>query len=211
MTVETVTSNVDLNSLLKGGNDMGNLGGLLGGSGSDGGSGVLLGLLLGRTLLPGGLAGEAAVAANVLTAADVQNIVAANTNSQTLGNLEGEIWKAEGQLQGQLLAQSNTQQITTLNAEIATLQGQSGILASISNIAKDIINEVHETGDVVNGSVQTLAAAQAAGFGVVNTNIAQSTYATSLAIANDGEKTRATIAALAASILMHVNLIYNVN
>lgn len=193
----TGTVNLDLNSLLQG-TEMGNL---LGGNGSGTGSDLLVGLLLGRSnLLGGDNTGAAALAAHTLTAADVQSIVSANTNSQTLGNLEGEIWKAEGQLQGQLLAQSNTQQITTLNAEIATLQGQSGILASISNVAKDIINEVHETGDMVNSSVNTLAAAQAAGFGVVNTNIAQSTYATSLAIANDGEKTRASIAALAASI-----------
>lgn len=193
-----------IQSLIKSLGDSG-MGNLLGSNnGADGmGGGVLLGLLLGRSGILGGngLDGAAAAAtANVLTAADVQNIVAANTNSQTLGNLEGEIWKAEGQLQGQLLAQSNTQQITTLNAEIANLQGQSGILASINNVAKDVINEVHETGDVVNGSISALAAAQAAGFGVVNTNIAQSTYATSLAIANDGEKTRASIAALAASI-----------
>lgn len=200
MAITDSTGNVDLNSLIKGA-EMGNL---LGGTGSGSeslGGGLLLGLLLGRTnLLGGGTDAAAVAAADRLTAADVQNIVAANTNSQTLGNLEGEIWKAEGQLQGQLLAQSNTAQITTLNAEIANLQGQGGILAAINSVSKDIINEVHETGDVVNASVATLAAAQAAGFGVVNTNIAQSTYATSLAIANDGEKTRASIAALAASI-----------
>jgi len=194
-----------IQSLIKSLGDSG-MGNLLGGNnaGSDGlGGGVLLGLLLGRSGILGGngLDGAAAVtAANGLTAADVQNIVSANTNSQTLGNLEGEIWKAEGQLQGQLLAQSNTQQITTLNAEIANLQGQSGILASLNNVAKDVINEVHETGDVVSDAISTLSAATAAGFGVVNTNIAQSTYATSLAINNDGEKTRASIAALAASI-----------
>ena len=179
-----------------------NMGNLLGGAGSDGlGGGVLLGLLLGRSGILGGNGLDgAATAAHVLTAADVQNIVSANTSSQTLGNIEGEIWKVEGQLQGQLLAQSNTQQITTLNAEIATLQGQSGILAAIANSGKDVINEVHETGDVVNGSVQTLSAAQAAGFGVVNTNIAQNAYATAQVVVNDGEKTRAALALLAASI-----------
>lgn len=201
MAVETTPSNIDLNSLLKGVN----MGNLLGGTGSGSeslGGGLLLGLLLGRTNLLGGGTDAAAVAAAAdrLTAADVQNIVSANTNSQTLGSIDGEIWKAEGQLQAALAAQSNTAQITTLNAEIANLQGQGAILASISNVNKDVINEVHETGDVVNSSVNTLSAATAAGFGVVNTNIAQSTYATSLAIANDGEKTRASIAALAASI-----------
>ncbi len=165
------------------------------------GGGALAGILLGKVLNPlGNEATAAALGAHALTASDVQNIVSANTSAQTLGNVEGEIWKAEGQLQAALAAQSNTNQITTLNAEIATLQGQSGILASIGNVKSDVINEVHETGDVVNSSVNTLAAATAANFGVVNTNIAQSTYATSLAISNDGEKTRGAIAALAASI-----------
>ncbi len=199
--LNNILKNADLSSIL--GGSMGNI--LGGNQGQDGlGGGVLLGLLLGRSGILGGngLDGTAATvaAANVLTAADVQNIIAANTNSQTLGSIDGEIWKAEGQLQAALAAQSNTAQITTLNAEIANLQGQGGILAAINGSSKDVINEVHETGDVVNSSVTTLAAAQAASFGVVNTNIAQSTYATSLAIANDGEKTRASIAALAASI-----------
>jgi len=198
--IGTGTGNVDLTSLLKG-TDMGNLLSGAGGNGEGLGGGLLLGLLLGRTnLLGGGADGAAVAAAHTLTAADVQNIISANTNSQTLGNLEGEIWKAEGQLQGQLLAQSNTQQITTLNAEIATLQGQSGILAAVANSGKDVINEVHETGDVVNSSVQTLSAATAAGFGVVNTNIAQNAYATAQVVVSDGEKTRSAIALLAASI-----------
>jgi len=199
--LNNILKNADLSSIL--GGSMGNI--LGGNQGQDGlGGGVLLGLLLGRSGILGGngLDGTAATvaAANALTTGDVQNIVTGALNSQSLGNVEGEIWKAEGQLQSALQAQSNAAQIATLNAEIANLQGQSGILASINNVAKDVINEVHETGDLVNGSVGTLSAATAAGFGVVNTNIAQSTYATSLAIANDGEKTRASIAALAASI-----------
>ena len=164
---------------------------------------VLIGALLPRLLGDNNGLGTAATAAALtpqLTAADVQNIVSNNTNSQTLGNIEGEVWKAEGQLQAALAAQSNTAQITTLNAEIANLQGQGAILASINATGKDVINEVHETGDVVSGAIGTLAAAVAASFGNVNTNIASSTYATSLAISNDGEKTRASIAALAASI-----------
>ena len=196
--ITNLLKNVDINSLLGGDKmttDTGFGGGTLGA--------VLIGALLPR-LLGNGLDGvgtaSAVAAQHVLTASDVQNIVNGNTNSQTLGNLEGEIWKAEGQLQGQLLAQSNTQQITTLNAEIANLQGQSGILASIANNAKDITNEVHVTGDVVNGSVQTLAAATAASFGVVNTNIAQNAYATAQVVVSDGEKTRGAIALLAATL-----------
>lgn len=165
------------------------------------GGGALAGILLGKVLNPLGTeAAAATLGTHNLTAADVQNIVSANTNAQTLGSIDGEIWKAEGQLQAALAAQSNTAQITTLNAEIANLQGQGAILASINNTSKDVINEVHETGDVISGGISTLAAATAAAFGAVNTNIASSTYATSLAISNDGDKTRAAISALAASI-----------
>lgn len=162
--------------------------------------GALAGFIAGKVINNNDTANAAALGAHALTSADVQNIVSANTNSQTLGNVEGEIWKAEGQLQAALAGQSNTNQITTLNAEIANLQGQSGILASIGNAKGDVINEVHETGDVVSGAIGTLAAATAAAFGNVNTNIASITYATSLAISNDGEKTRAAVALLAASI-----------
>ena len=193
--IQNLLKNVDLKSIL-GDSTMAETGSLGIGGGVLGA--VLVGALLPRLL--GDQNGVAAVAAKALDAADVQNIVANSQNSQTLGNIEGEIWKAEGQLQGQLLAQSNTAQIATLNAEIAALQGQGLILASIANNGKDVINEVHETGDVVNTSVQTLSAATAAGFGVVNTNIAQNAYATAQVVVNDGEKTRSAIALLAATI-----------
>jgi len=194
--IQSLLKNVDLKSIL-GDSTMAETGSLGIGGGVLGA--VLVGALLPRLLGDqNGVA--AAVAAKTLDAADVQNIVANSQNSQTLGNIEGEIWKAEGQLQGQLLAQSNTAQIATLNAEIAALQGQGLILASIANNGKDVINEVHETGDVVNTSVQTLSAATAAGFGVVNTNIAQNAYATAQVVVSDGEKTRSAIALLAATI-----------
>ena len=194
--IQNLLKNVDLKSIL-GDSTMAETGSLGIGGGVLGA--VLVGALLPRLLGDqNGVA--AAVAAKTLDAADVQNIISNSQNSQTLGNIEGEIWKAEGQLQGQLLAQSNTAQIATLNAEIAALQGQGLILASIANNGKDVINEVHETGDVVNTSVQTLSASTAAGFGVVNTNIAQNAYATAQVVVNDGEKTRSAIALLAATI-----------
>jgi hypothetical protein len=192
MAVDSSTNNVDLNSLLKG-VDMGNV--LGGGNNADGlGGGVLLGLLLGRSgILGNNEVGAAAAAAHILTAADVQNIVNGNANSQTLGNIEGEIWKAEGQLQGQLLAQSNTAQIATLNAEIANLQGQAGILAAIANNSKEIINEVHEGSVDTMAGINLLSSGVAAGFNSLNTNVLQGTYATTQAITNDGDKTRALI------------------
>lgn len=194
--VDETGSNVDLNSLLKGVN----MGNLLGGTGngSEGlGGGLLLGLLLGRTNLLGGGTDAAAVAAvDRLTAADVQNIVSANTNSQTLGNVEAEIWKAEGQLQAALQAQSSVQQIATLNAEIANLQG-NGII--VKAVTEGVAATLAASSNVIN-AVSTGNAATAAGFGVVNTNLAQLGSLTLQAVSNDGDKTRSAIAALAASI-----------
>jgi len=207
MAITDSAGNVDLNSLLKGA-EMGNLlGGT--GSGSDSlGGGLLLGLLLGRTnLLGGGTDAAAVAAADRLTAADVQNIVSANANSQTLGNVEGEIWKAEGQLQAALAASTNAAQIATLNSEIANLQGQGVIVKAVTEGAAAIAKQGGEgvattlaaSGNVIN-AVNTGNAATAAGFGVVNTNIAQLGSLTLQAVNNDGDKTRAAISALAASI-----------
>jgi len=223
------TGGVDLNSLLKG-DDMGNLGGLLGGSGSDNsGGGVLLGLLLGRTLLPGGLAGEAAAVADRLTAADVQNIVSANTNSQTLGQVDGEIWKAEGQLQAALAASTNAAQTAVLQSEIANLQGQGVIVKSVTEGAAAIAKQGGEgiaatlaaAGNVVtavnagNANLQNsitsttasllattnaLASQAAANAADAAIGTLQAKYDTLLAIGNDGDKTRVAIAALAATL-----------
>ena len=223
------TGGVDLNSLLKG-DDMGNLGGLLGGSGSDnsGGGDILLGLLLGRTLLPGGLAGEAAVA-DRLTAADVQNIVSANTNSQTLGQVDGEIWKAEGQLQAALAASTNAAQTAVLQSEIANLQGQGVIVKAVTEGAAAIAKQGGEgiaatlaaAGNVVtavnagNANLQNsitstttsllattnaLASQAAANAADAAIGTLQAKYDTLLAIGNDGDKTRVAIAALAATL-----------
>lgn len=207
MAITDSTGNVDLNSLIKGA-EMGNL---LGGTGSGSeslGGGLLLGLLLGRTnLLGGGTDAAAVAAADRLTTADVQSIVTSSQNSQTLGNVEGEIWKAEGQLQAALQAQSSVQQIATLNAEIANLQGQGIIVKAVTEGAAAIAKQGGEgvattlaaSGNVIN-AVTTGNTANAAAFGALNTNVAQLGSLTLQAVNNDGDKTRTAIAALAASI-----------
>jgi len=196
--IQNLLKNVDLKSIL-GDSTMSDTTGGLGIGGGVLGA-VLVGALLPRLLGDQNGTAAAIAAEKTINAADVQNIVQGALNSQSLGNVEGEIWKAEGQLQAALQAQSSVQQIATLNAEIANLQGQGGILSAITANSRDVINEIHETGDVVNGTVQTLSAATAASFGVVNTNIAQNAYATAQVVTNDGEKTRASIALLAAAI-----------
>jgi hypothetical protein len=215
----TGTGNIDLNSLLKG-VDMGNL---IGGTnnGSDGlGGGVLLGLLLGRSGILGGTENAAATlaATNALNANDVQNIVQGSLNSQSLGNVEGEIWKAEGQLQSALQAQSSVQQIATLNAEIASLQGQ-GILtkaineatitgqASDANIVNAINSTSYQTANAIAASTaanlattNALASQAAQNAAQANAAILENKFALSQVTVADGEKTRAAIAVLSAQI-----------
>lgn len=206
--LQDLLKNIDLKSIL-GSSTMADTSGGLGIGGGVLGA-VLVGALLPRLLGNENGLGTAATAAALtpqLTATDVQNIVTGAQNAQTLGNVEGEIWKAEGQLQAALQAQSSVQQIATLNAEIANLQGQGIIVKSVTEGAAAIAKQGGEgvattlaaSGNVIN-AVTTGNAANAAGFGVVNTNLAQLGSLTLQAVNNDGDKTRSAIAALAASI-----------
>ena len=195
--IQSLLKNVDLKSIL---GDTG-MADTTGGLGIGGGvlGAVLVGALLPR-LLGDPNAAAAVAATKTLDAADVQAIVTGAQNSQTLGNVEGEIWKAEGQLQAALQASTNAQQIATLNAEIANLQGQSIIVKSVNEGAAAIalqggqgVATTLAAAGQVTGTINTLAAATAAGFGVVNTNNAMQTAAINAAIAADGNTTRALI------------------
>ena len=158
---------------------------------------LLIGALLPR-LFNNGV--DAAVAANVLSAADVQNIVSANTNSQTLGSIDGEIWKAEGQLQAALAAATNAAQTATLNSEIANLQGQSVIVKAITEGATAIAKQGGEgvattlatSGNVIN-TVTSGNSAILANLNQLNTNVLQGNYAVTQAVTSDGDKTRALL------------------
>ena len=195
--IQNLLKNVDLKSIL-GDSTMADTGSLGIGGGVLGA--VLVGALLPRLLGDQNGVNAATVAATALTAADVQAIVAGAQNSQTLGNVEGEIWKAEGQVQAALQASSNAAQIATLNAEIANLQGQGIIVKSVTEGAaaialqggQGIATTLAASGEITK-AVSAGTAATAAGFGVVNTNIANQTMATIQAITNDGDKTRALI------------------
>lgn len=201
--LQDLLKNIDLKSIIGSStmadtSSMGIGGGVLGA--------VLVGALLPR-LLGDQNGTAAAIAAKTLDSSDVQNIVNGALNSQTLGNVEGEIWKAEGQLQAALAASTNASQIATLNSEIANLQGQGVIVKAVTEGAAAIAKQGGEgvattlaaSGNVIN-AVTTGNAANAAGFGVVNTNLAQLGSLTLQAVNNDGDKTRAAIAALGASI-----------
>ena len=169
--------------------------------------GALAGFIAGKVINNNDTANAAALGAHALTSADVQNIVSANTNSQTLGQIDGEIWKAEGQLQAALQAQSNATQIATLNSQIANLQGQGLITKSISDSAAMNATQhglvIQATQDAATNLLSANAASNlaiAAGFNTLNTNVLQGTFATTTAVYTDGEKTRGAIALLAASI-----------
>lgn len=204
-----VLDNIDTNAIIKGIQGMATQesGGVLGGQVGA----VLLGALLPR-LLGTGLGVDGAVAGHrALDANDVQNIVTGSNNTSTLGTIKGEIWQAEGQVQNAISQASNTSTVTTLQAEIANLQGQSAISTAIADVKYLTANEIHESAsDVIASStantasvmagMNMLAASLQAGHSTLATDIADSKYATTLAVMNDGDKTRSAIAALSAAL-----------
>ena len=215
--IQNLLKNVDLKSLL-GSNTMSET---TSGMGIGGGvlGAVLVGALLPRLLGNETNATTAALAAEKgLNAADVQTIVQGALNSQSLGNVEGEIWKAEGQLQSALANQSSTIQIATLNAEIANLQGQGIIVKAVTEGAitaqagdANIINAINGTAYNTAAAIATstaanlattnaLASQAAANAAQANAAILENKFALSQVTVADGDKTRSAIAALAASI-----------
>ena len=110
-----------------------NMGNLLGGAGSDGmGGGVLLGLLLGRSGILGGegnvASGSAAIDAAVAAALASAN--QANNNSMLLLK---DIQDSSQQVINNVTAGTQTVLTTSLQGQIANLQGQASILAGVEN------------------------------------------------------------------------------
>jgi hypothetical protein len=202
--VGTGTGNVDLTSLLKG-TDMGNL---LGGAGGESlGGGLLLGLLLGRTNLLGGADGASAATMNqTAEKAAIDSAVAAALASSNQANnnamiLLKDIQDSSQQIITAVNTGDQTLLTTSLQGQIANLQGQASILAGVESAKGTIINEVHESESALGNGISTLAASTAAAFGVVNTNIASQTATTLAAVNADGEKTRALIQSISTADL----------
>ena len=190
--IGTGTGNVDLTSLLKG-TDMGNLLSGVGGSGEGLGGGLLLGLLLGRTnLLGGGADGVSSERAAIdsAVAAALASSNQANNNSMLLLK---DIQDSSQEVMSTITSGNQTLLTTSLQGQIANLQGQASILAGVESSKGTVVNEIHESATDLGNGISTLAAATAAAFGVVNTNIASQTATTLAAVASDGEKTRALI------------------
>lgn len=161
-------------------------------NGNDMGMGAITPLILGAALFGGrgGLFGnnngEAAVAAAAVergaTVSEVQGIINGTNTSQDIGSVrreigevQREIWKAEGDLQTAITASNGTVTNQILQAQIASMQGQAAIMASVDMHAADI-----------EGSIANSLAATNAAFAVTNASIAAGTAAAALA-AKDGE------------------------
>lgn len=216
--ITSLLKNVDLKSLM--GNTMADTTSGIGMAGGTLGA-VLIGALLPRLLGDNnnlGTAATAAAAAHTLTTADVQSIVTGAQNSQTLGAVQGEIWKAEGNVQTAISASQNAAQLATLNAEIASLQGQGIITKAITegvitgsagdaNIINAVNGAAYNTSTAIAASTaanlattNALAAQAASNAAQTNAAILENRFALSQAVSSDGDKTRASIALLAASI-----------
>jgi hypothetical protein len=178
-----------------------NMGNLLGGAGQDGmGGGVLLGLLLGRSGILGGENGVASerAAIDAAVAAALASSNQANNNSMLLLK---DIQDSSQEVISSITGGNQTLLTTSLQGQIANLQGQASILAGVESAKGTIVNEVHESESALGSGISTLAAATAAAFGVVNTNIASQTATTLAAVNADGEKTRALIQSISTADL----------
>lgn len=185
----SILQNVDLKSIL-GGNDMGNLGG----TGSDGlGGGVLLGLLLGRSGILGGAGTEAATGHAAVDAAVASALASANQANNNAMLLLKDIQDTGQGLTAAITSGNQTQLTTSLQGQIANLQGQAAVLAGIEASKGTVVNEIHESEVGISAGINSLAASTAAAFGVVNTNNANQTAAILNAISTDGMATRALI------------------
>jgi len=141
---------------------------------------------------------------NVLTAADVTTQVGALLSMQDINEVKRDVWQAQAQTNLRIGEASTAEQIGTLNSEIANLQGQSGILAAVNEVKFTTANEVASGAAAVvananmNASsalatTNALAASLAAGHAAIQAGIADSKYATLVAINADGDQTRALI------------------
>lgn len=186
-----------IQSIIKSLGDSG-MGNLLGGSGagSDGmGGGVLLGLLLGRSGILGGGVGADGVASGsaAVDAAVASALASANQANNNSMLLLKDIQDSSQQIIAAVNTGDQTLLTTSLQGQIANLQGQANILAGVESAKGTIVNEVHESESALGNGISTLAAATAAAFGVVNTNNANQTATILSAVASDGQATRALI------------------
>lgn len=171
---------------------------------------VLIGALLPRLVGNNGLGVDGVNGFNnhnQLTAADVTTQVGALLSMQDINEVKRDVFQAQAATAAEIATANLSSTTNTLQAEIANLQGQGLLAASIAENRYVMSNEVHEgTANVVaaidNAAANSLAvtnalaASLAAGHAAIQAGIADSKYATLVAVNNDGDKTRALIEAI---------------
>lgn len=159
--------------------------------GNDMGMGAITPLILGAALFggKGGLFGNnggdgaaAAAAVHGATVNEVQGIVNGINTIQDIGavrreigEVQREIWKAEGDVQNAITASNGQVTNQILQAQVASMQGQASIISAVDSHANDISGDISAFANVSNTQ-----------FAVTNAAIANAAAAASLA-AKDGE------------------------
>ena len=195
----STSSGIDLNNLFQSAITGGNMGNIFGG-GNDGSGGFVMGALLGRLLFnPNGNdlngngnqnADRAAIDAAVSAA--LANANQANNNAMLLlkdiqdssQEVISSINASENAINSTVNATAQTALVQQLQAQIANLQGQGEIKASVATSTGTIVNELHESTQQIGNQLDGITVSMLNGFNNVTREIT-----------NDGDKTRALITA----------------
>lgn len=207
-------TSLDLNSLLKTAIEGNTMGGLLGGTGQGNDAGLLALLLV--ALRGQGLLGQDGRLAEGTTQAQVDAAVAAALAQANQANNNSMLLLKDIQDSSQEVIAAVTTGNAALNTsilqgQIANLQGQGAINQGIAEVKYVVSNEGHENAAAIvanqtantaqlAATLNTLAMGLQSGHAEINASIAQAKYDNTIATMNEGEKTRAAIAALAANI-----------
>lgn len=187
--VSTASAGLDINSLLKSAIAGDTMSDLFGGK-SDG-NGFVMGALLGRLLFNNGndLNGNSNSQSSAIDSAVASALASANQANNNSMLLLKDIQDSSQEVISTVTTAAQTQLIQDLQSQIATLNAVNNstqsVVAAVDGVARQIDNV-------------TLSVAQ--GQADINSNIANTRFDVTLAVNNDGDKTRAAIAALAASI-----------
>jgi hypothetical protein len=187
------------------------------GMGMMGGGGFMMGALMGRLLFNNGVNGEnawgngqnsdRAAIESAVSAALAQNNQANNNAMLLLKDVQDSSQEVISAVQ----AASNSGIMATMQAEVANLQGQGNITTAVADTKYTTVNEIHEAAtDVIASTtantaqlaatMNALGASLAQGHAEINASVAAAKYDTTIAVMNDGDKTRAAIALLASQI-----------
>jgi hypothetical protein len=189
-------SGIDLNQLFQSAITGGNMGNIFGG-GNDGSGGFVMGALLGRLLFnPNGNDlngnGNQNAAIDAAVAAALANANQANNNAMLLlkdiqdssQEVISAINASENAINSTVNATAQTALVQQLQAQIANLQGQGEIKASVATSTGAIVNELHESTQQIGNQLEGITVSMLNGFNNVTREIT-----------TDGDKTRALITA----------------